>query len=136
MRETITVQGAVMHPARWRTLDATRATHSSYLDLHIQQWHQWQLAYPTLSSTGTSRFLASSNASGDQGHQSTGLSACWRRYGEVVCVSRLAMSQSSRTHLRVTRTPRGGDVNGQMAGGRGDNRSSRSRAPRRDRPVG
>ncbi len=57
----------------------------------LSHWHQWQLAYPTLSSTGTSRFLASSNASGDQGHQSTGLSACWRRYGEVVCASRLAM---------------------------------------------
>ena len=42
-------------------------------------WHQWQAAYPTLSSTGTSGAPASANASGAHSHQSTGLSACWSR---------------------------------------------------------
>ena len=42
-------------------------------------WHQWQAQYPTLSSTGTPRLRASSNASRPHGHQSTGLSACWSR---------------------------------------------------------
>src|SRR5690349_260075 len=46
-------------------------------------WHQWQAAYPTERSTGTLRRRASSNASLPHSHQSTGLSACWSRYGEV-----------------------------------------------------
>jgi hypothetical protein len=33
--------------------------------------------------TGTSRRRASANASSDQGHQSTGWSACWARYVDV-----------------------------------------------------
>ena len=54
-------------------------------------WHQWQDEYPTLSSTGTPRSRASAKASADQGHQSTGLSACWSRYGDVSWASRFGM---------------------------------------------
>src|SRR3954468_4992849 len=53
-------------------------------------WHQWHAAYPTLSRTGRSVRRASSNASGDHSHQSTGLSLCWRRYGDVASARRLA----------------------------------------------
>lgn len=42
-------------------------------------WHQWQLLYPTLSSTGTSRSRASAKAASPHGHQCTGLSACCSR---------------------------------------------------------
>src|SRR5687767_5987648 len=55
-------------------------------------WHQWQAAYPMEISTGTSRRRASANASADQGHQSTGLSACCSRYGEADPASRLPMT--------------------------------------------
>ena len=55
------------------------AVASSSKDSWAITWHQWQAAYPTDSSTGTSRRRASSNASGDHSHQSTGLSACWSR---------------------------------------------------------
>src|SRR3954466_4447165 len=58
-------------------------------------WHQWQAAYPTLRRTGTSRARASSKASGDHSHQSTGLSLCCRRYGDVALASRLAISSDS-----------------------------------------
>ena len=44
-------------------------------------WHQWQAEYPTDNRIGTSRFCAAAKASGPHGYQSTGLSACWRRYG-------------------------------------------------------
>ena len=40
------------------------------------------------SSTGTSRSRAASNASGPHAYQSTGLSRCWRRYGDVSSASR------------------------------------------------
>lgn len=39
--------------------------------------------YPTLSSTGTPRRRASSNAASDQGHQSTAFLACRRGCREV-----------------------------------------------------
>src|SRR5581483_11697707 len=61
----------------------TAATAGSSNDSWAITWHQWQAAYPTESRTGTSRRRASANASSDHSHQSTGLSACWRRYGEV-----------------------------------------------------
>src|SRR5918997_4298722 len=48
------------------------------------------------SSTGTSRFAASANASSDHGHQSTGLVACCSRYGLVEVASRFAMRPSLR----------------------------------------
>ena len=54
-------------------------------------WHQWQAAYPTESSTGTSRRRASANASAHHCHQSTGLSWCCSRYGLVAVARRLAM---------------------------------------------
>src|SRR6185312_14750746 len=64
------------------------AVASSSNDSCAITWHQWQAAYPTDSSTGTSRRFASANASSDQGHQSTGLSACCSRYGLVALLSR------------------------------------------------
>src|SRR5437588_6114829 len=51
-------------------------------------WHQWHAAYPTESRTALSSALARANASSPHGYQSTGLSACWRRYGLVACASR------------------------------------------------
>ncbi len=57
----------------------SRAVASSSKLSRAITWHQWHDAYPTDSSTGTSRRRASSKASVDQGHQSTGLSACWSR---------------------------------------------------------
>src|SRR6476646_4871053 len=59
------------------------AVASSSKDSWAITWHQWHAAYPTESSTGTLRRRASAKASGPHSHQSTGLSACWRRYGEV-----------------------------------------------------
>ena len=64
------------------------AERSSSNDSCAITWHQWQAAYPTLSSTGRSRSRASVNASGPHSHQSTGLSACWSRYGEVAAARR------------------------------------------------
>src|SRR3984957_13323264 len=66
----------------------TAATDGSSNDSCAITWHQWQAAYPTESSTGTSRRRASANASSDHGHQSTGLSACCSRYGLVAVFSR------------------------------------------------
>ncbi len=63
-------------------------------------WHQWQAAYPTDSRTGTSRRRASANASSHQGHQSTGLSACWRRYGDSAPASRLATAITFRARVK------------------------------------
>ena len=50
-------------------------------------WHQWHDEYPTDRRTGTSRPLASANASSPHSNQSTGLSLCWSRYGEVALAS-------------------------------------------------
>src|SRR5450755_4671794 len=68
-------------------------------------WHQWQAAYPTDNSTGTSRARAAANASGVQGHQSTGLSLCCCKYGLVAVASRLDMSPSSVIAVRVEPRP-------------------------------
>src|SRR3954451_7992643 len=73
------------------------AVASSSNDSWAITWHQWQAAYPTLSRTGTSRRRASSKASGDHSHQSTGLSACCRRYGDVARESRLGMGPNLAT---------------------------------------
>src|SRR5207249_11432037 len=51
-------------------------------------WHQWHAAYPTESRTALSSARARANASSPHGYQSTGLSACWRRYGLVSPASR------------------------------------------------
>src|ERR1700684_2607184 len=70
-----------------RRLLTTSATAGSSNDSCAITWHQWHAAYPTDRNTGTSRRRASSNASGDHGHQSTGLSACCSRYGLVALFS-------------------------------------------------
>jgi hypothetical protein len=57
--------------------------------------------------TGTSRRLASAKASPPQGHQSTGLLACWRRYGEVALPSRFTATSS---HLSRGRNIRPGMI--------------------------
>jgi hypothetical protein len=46
-------------------------------------WHQWHELYPTDTSSGLSSAFARSNASSPHSNHSTGLSACWRRYGDV-----------------------------------------------------
>src|SRR6478672_11420796 len=70
------------------------AVASSSKDSWAITWHQWQAAYPTLSSTGTPRSRASANASGDHSRQSTGLSWCCRRYGDVASARRLTIRPS------------------------------------------
>ena len=49
------------------------------------------------SSTGTSRRAASSKAASDHSHQSTGLSACWRRYGLVAPERRFGMTPACQS---------------------------------------
>ena len=68
-------------------------------------WHQWHVAYPTDTMTGTSRRRASANASAPHGYQSTGLPACWRRYGLTAAARRLTMTSS----LPGRRAARGSD---------------------------
>ena len=46
-------------------------------------WHQWHEAYPMETKIGLSSSRARRRASSPQGNHSTGLSACWRRYGLV-----------------------------------------------------
>jgi len=55
-------------------------------------WHQWQVEYPIDTITGTSRLAASANASGPHSRQSTGLSACDRRYGLTALTRELTMT--------------------------------------------
>ena len=58
----------------------SRAARSGSLKVsRAMTWHQWQVAYPIETSTGTSRSRATSNASVPHGNQSTGLPACDRR---------------------------------------------------------
>src|SRR5438105_8291981 len=66
----------------------TAATAGSSNDSWAITWHQWQAEYPTLRSTGLSSARARPNASSPHGYQSTGLPACWRRYGLVSWASR------------------------------------------------
>src|SRR3990170_2062559 len=65
-----------------------RAISSSSNDSSSMTWHQWQVEYPMLTSTGRFSLPAFSNASSPQGYQSTGLCACWSRYGLVSRKSR------------------------------------------------
>src|SRR4051794_8646776 len=69
----------------------TAATAGSSNDSCAITWHQWHDEYPTDSRIGLSSAWARANASAPHGYQSTGLSACWRRYRLVSCSSRLAM---------------------------------------------
>src|ERR1700733_13190889 len=85
----------------------TAATAGSSNDSCAITWHQWHAAYPTDRNTGTSRRRASSNASGDHGHQSTGLSACCSRYGLVALFSRFI---NLILYLERTRLAPGGTI--------------------------
>src|SRR4051794_32187855 len=67
------------------------AVASSSKDSWAITWHQWHAAYPTLSRIGTLRRRATSNGSSPHSHQSTGLSRCWSRYGEVAFARRFGM---------------------------------------------
>src|SRR5258707_11979446 len=69
----------------------TAATIGSENDSRSMTWHQWQLAYPMETRTGLSSVNALDHASSPQGYQSTGLSACCRRYGLDSCCSRFGM---------------------------------------------
>src|SRR4051795_3992140 len=81
------------------------AVASSSNDSCAITWHQWQAASPTLSRTGTLRRRASSNAAGSHSHQSTGLSACWRRYGEVAEPSRFIFPRVHEGRRSTDRRP-------------------------------
>src|SRR5690606_7846410 len=59
-----------------------------------QRRNQWQDAYPTEISRGTSRLPASDIASSPHSHQSTGLVACWRRYGDTAPANRFTLPPS------------------------------------------
>ena len=54
-------------------------------------WHQWHAEYPMLRNIGLSDSFASANAASPHGYQSTGLSLCCSRYGEVSCTSRFGI---------------------------------------------
>src|SRR5881397_2862066 len=71
-------------------------------------WHQWQAEYPTESSTGLSSVRARTKASSPHGYQSTGLWACWSRYGLVSRPSRFSLTTTSSGSERQ-RPDRGGD---------------------------
>src|SRR4051812_12934866 len=80
------------------------AVSSSSKDSWAMTWHQWHAEYPMDTSTGRSSRRAMANASSPHGHQSTGLSACCRRYGLGSSASRLAMAptvSTSRSALGV-----------------------------------
>src|SRR4051812_45736436 len=72
-------------------------------------------------STGTSRRAASANASSPQGHQSTGLSLCCNRYGEVASARRLVMYPTVAHGPRGT-APRSAARTGQAVTHRGEQR--------------
>src|SRR5215216_5598726 len=56
-------------------------------------WHQWQELYPIERKMSFFSLRARSNASGPHGYQSTGLYACWSRYGLVSSARRLGMAK-------------------------------------------
>ena len=64
---------------------------SSSNDSRSMTWHQWHAAYPIDRKIGRSSSLARASASGPHGNQSTGLFACWSRYGLVSPASRLGI---------------------------------------------
>ena len=69
----------------------TAAVSASSNDSCAITWHQWHAAYPTESRIGTFRRFASASASAPHCHQSTGLSACWSRYGLVALARRFML---------------------------------------------
>src|SRR3990172_8945237 len=70
-------------------------TSSSMKDSLSITWHQWQLEYPIERNIGLSSFSALSKASIPHGYQSTGFSACWRRYGLFSFASLFGMAYVS-----------------------------------------
>ena len=75
------------------------AVSGSSNDSRSMTWHQWQAEYPIDSRIGRSSSRARASASSPQGNQSTGLSLCWSRYGEVSWASRFAISRRLSTSL-------------------------------------
>jgi hypothetical protein len=57
----------------------TAAVAASWNDSRAMTWHQWQVAYPIDTITGTPRRAASAKASGPHANHATGLSAWARR---------------------------------------------------------
>src|SRR2546423_3041749 len=92
----------------------TAATSGSSKLSCAMTWHQWHDEYPTERSTGLSSARAFSNASSPHGYQSTGLSACWRRYGLVSPARRFIslLSPSQAPALRDGRQSRRHRVEG------------------------
>src|SRR5438309_4256126 len=70
----------------------TAATFSFSNDSCAITWHQWHVEYPTERKIGLFSRRALANASSPHGYQSTGLCACWRRYGDFWCASRFVGS--------------------------------------------
>src|SRR6187401_794767 len=69
------------------------AVASSSNDSRSITWHQWQAEYPIESRIGLFSFFAVAKASSPHGYQSTGLSACWRRYGLVSFARRFGIGE-------------------------------------------
>src|SRR3989337_124738 len=78
-----------------KALLSKAATSSSVKHSLSITWHQWQLEYPIERNTGLSSLSALSKASFPQGYQSTGFSACWRRYGLFSFASLFGMAYVS-----------------------------------------
>ncbi len=66
---------------------------------------------------GTSRLRAAAKASGPQAYQSTGLCACWRRYGLVSLARRLG-GRASGWRDMPDGTERGPEVRARRPAGR------------------
>src|SRR4051794_38888486 len=69
-------------------------------------WHQWHAEEPIDSRIGRSSSRARARAASPHGYHSTGLSLCWRRYGEVSPARRLGMW----SRLRVPAQERAPDL--------------------------
>src|SRR6188768_4170287 len=67
----------------------TAATSGFSKDSWAMTWHQWQVEYPIERKIGLFSSRAFANASSPHGSHSTGLSACWRRYGDFSAASLL-----------------------------------------------
>src|SRR6201994_2798216 len=79
----------------------TRAVSGSSNDSCAMTWHQWHAEYPTDSRIGLCSARALSRAAAPQGYQSTGLCACWRRYGLVSCDRWLAGAAAVTGSIKV-----------------------------------
>src|SRR3954471_9049064 len=78
----------------------SRAVAPSSNDSRSITWHQWQAEQPIERRIGVSSSRARARASSPHGYQSTGLSLCWSRYGEVSPESRLGMSMRLPGRIR------------------------------------